>query len=100
MNPSTDTKTLTRRREIEQALLLDVADGKLDRARLNSEKRKRFSQAGVSYTPAEYPLVEKDIRDRIESAAINNKIEGYVLDKEQVEKLIQAEIDGVLGAGY
>lgn len=85
------------RRAIEMEMLRALIDGKIDRETMHWEKRRRFADAGVAYEPAEYPGVMKAIRGAVETAALNNKIEGYVLTQEQVEELILEEIRAVLG---
>lgn len=85
------------RRAIEHELLLAFAAGKIDRETMCRQKRERFAGAGVAYQPEEYLGVMKHIRDAIETAALNNAIEGYVLSEEQIERLIHEEIRAVLG---
>ncbi len=78
-------------------VLRELIAGKFDREEMLRQKRIRFADAGVSYQPSEYPGVMKEIRDAIETAALNNAIEDYVLSEEQIERLIREEIRAVLG---
>jgi ribonuclease D len=85
---------------MEFELLRAFADGKIDRETMCRQKRQRFAGAGVAYRPDEYPAVMKQIRDAIETAALNNAIEGYVLSNEEIERLIREEIRAVLGPTF
>jgi len=84
------------RQAIEQSLMHDYIEGKFSRDEMMKQKRARFAAAGVAYKPDEYPSVARDIRDRIETAALNNAIEGYVLSREVIDRLIASEVKATL----
>lgn len=85
------------RRAIEFELLRAFADGKIDRETMCRQKRERFAGAGVAYEKSEYLGVMEEIRRGIETAALNNAIEGYVVSPEMIERLIREDIRAVLG---